>query len=185
MKIDEQCEIAETYARQKIKARTGVEKGRYLTCGIFLSSCPHERSCVAWVDDEPALLCFVLFDASSPGVGDIWRTQDGDGRQGSKMPDQLVGKTWLCYSYHKLLRLRVPRGCFVLWFACSFPLLGSPYYVYTIFRYLVCVFFTLNRSFYPSTSSKTSVRADSSILERYVLRTSSVVTKLRHRDTTL
>ena len=29
----------------------------------------------------------------------------------------------------------------------------------------VCVFFTLNRSFYPSTSSTTSVRADSSILE--------------------
>ena len=29
----------------------------------------------------------------------------------------------------------------------------------------VCVFFTLNRSFYPSTSSTTSVRADSPILE--------------------
>ena len=28
----------------------------------------------------------------------------------------------------------------------------------------MCVFFTLNRSFYPSTSSTTSVRADSSIL---------------------
>jgi len=32
-----------------------------------------------------------------------------------------------------------------------------------------CVFFTFNRSFYPSTSSTTSVRADSSILERYKL----------------
>ena len=30
---------------------------------------------------------------------------------------------------------------------------------------LQCVFFTLNRSFYPSTSCTTGVRADSSILE--------------------
>ncbi|MEP4441846.1 MAG: hypothetical protein ABJ059_00070, partial [Hyphomicrobiales bacterium] len=34
-------------------------------------------------------------------------------------------------------------------------------------RVVVVVFFTLNRSFYPSTSSTTSVRADSSTLERY------------------
>ena len=33
-----------------------------------------------------------------------------------------------------------------------------------VFKY-VCVFFTLNRSFYPSTYSTTSGRADSSILE--------------------
>ena len=32
-------------------------------------------------------------------------------------------------------------------------------------RSIVCMFFTLNRSFYPSTSSTISVRADSSILE--------------------
>ena len=31
----------------------------------------------------------------------------------------------------------------------------------------MCKFFTLNRSFYPPTSGTTSVRADSSILERY------------------
>ena len=47
----------------------------------------------------------------------------------------------------------------------------------------VCVFFTLNRSFYPSTSNTSSVRADSSTLYRRY--TNSVVTKLRHRDTTL
>ena len=36
-----------------------------------------------------------------------------------------------------------------------------PVYIY----WYVCVFFTLNRSFYPSTSSATSIRADLSILE--------------------
>ena len=30
----------------------------------------------------------------------------------------------------------------------------------------LCVFFTLNRSFYPSTSNTTSVRAESSILQK-------------------
>ena len=43
-----------------------------------------------------------------------------------------------------------------------------------------CVFFTLNRSFYPSTSSTPSVRAGSSSWRD----TSSVVTKPRHRHTT-
>ena len=36
-----------------------------------------------------------------------------------------------------------------------------------LFGQSVCVFVTSNRSLYPSTSSKASVRADSSILERY------------------
>ena len=45
-------------------------------------------------------------------------------------------------------------------------------------RYLpVCVFFTLNRSFYRSTSSTTSVRADSSVLEE-IPGTSYLVTNL-------
>ena len=44
----------------------------------------------------------------------------------------------------------------------------------------VCVFFTLNRDFYPSTYSTTSVRADSSILEEIQALWS---TKLRHRVT--
>ena len=42
--------------------------------------------------------------------------------------------------------------------------------------YTPCVYFTLNRSFYPSTSSTPSVRADSSSYRD----TSSVVTKLGH-----
>ena len=47
---------------------------------LYLSCCPSERSRVAWVDDEPALLVSyqVLSDASSPGVGHSLRTQDGD-----------------------------------------------------------------------------------------------------------
>ena len=75
--------------------------------------------------------CFVLYGAPSPGAGHSWRTKDGDGRKGSKLPDRLVGITWLCYSYHKLLRL--PRGCFVLqcllfWFSvllCFYEVCGG------------------------------------------------------------
>ena len=44
-----------------------------------------------------------------------------------------------------------------------------------------CVFFTWNRSFYPSTSSTPSARPDFSAYRN----TSSVVTKPRHRETTL
>ena len=50
-------------------------------------------------------------------------------------------------------------------------------------RLRVCVFFTINRSFSPSTSSTTSVRADSSILEDIQVIMWSQ--KLRHRGTTL
>ena len=47
-------------------------------------------------------------------AGHSWRTQNGDGSQGSKVPDGLAGRTWLCYSYHELLPL--PGGCFELRF---------------------------------------------------------------------
>ena len=46
----------------------------------------------------------------------------------------------------------------------------------------VCVFFTLHRYFYPSTSSTTGVRADSSSLERHPVQV-MWSTKLRHRYT--
>ena len=79
---------------------------------FFLSSRCHERSCVARVDDEPALLVSYRLTHPPRGWGIIWRTQDGDGRQGRKIPDRLVRRTWPCYtySYHNLLRL--PGGCF-------------------------------------------------------------------------
>ena len=48
---------------------------------------------------------------------------------------------------------------------------------------MVCVFFTLNRSFYSSTSSAPCVRADSSSQKDTTNINSSVVTKLRHSDT--
>ena len=51
--------------------------------------------------------------------------------------------------------------------------------VYCVYSLRVlCVFFTLNCSFYPSTSSTTSVRANYLILERYIF----CCHKLRHRD---
>ena len=50
---------------------------------------------------------FVLSAVSSPRVGHSWRTQDGDARQGSKVPDRLAqtGRPWLyatrtAYIYH-------------------------------------------------------------------------------------
>ena len=92
---------------------------------LFLSSIdePCESSRVAWVDVEPAFACFVPGIVWRRGAGHSWRTQDGDGRQGSKVWGGLVGRTWLCYSYHKLLRL--PGGWFVLRLACHFPLVLS------------------------------------------------------------
>ena len=65
--------------------------------------------------------CVVLSDASSPGEGQNWQSQDDGGGKGSKVHDRLVGRTWLCYSCDKLLRL--PGGCFLLRFASI--LLGS------------------------------------------------------------
>ena len=102
---------------------------------------------VAWVDDEPALLA--SYFVWRRGAGHSWRTQDADGRQYSKVPSGLpgiillVGRTWLCYSYHKLLRL--PWGSFALRFAYYFPLVCS----LTLFisRVLLILFFTLARFF--------------------------------------
>ena len=51
---------------------------------------------------------------------------------------------------------------------------GSP-----VMSHMICVFFTSNRSFYPSASSTPSARADSSSQSD----TNSVVEKPRHRDT--
>ena len=56
-----------------------------------------------------SLLCFFSI---------AWRTLS-EGRQGSRVPDRLVGSIWLCYSNHKLLRLS--GECFVLRFAFYFP----------------------------------------------------------------
>ena len=87
-----------------------------ITSYVFLPSCPSERIYVscgvggwrAW------FVCCVLSDAFFPRVRHSWRTQDGDrdGREGNKVPDRLVGRTWLSFSYHKPLWL--PGGCFVL-----------------------------------------------------------------------
>ena len=58
-------------------------------------------------------------------------------------------------------------------------LLKFTWYYYTLPGTVVCVFFTLNRYFYPSTSSATSVRADSSILEEiHVLSSQSHATEI-------
>ena len=42
------------------------------------------------------------------------RTQDGDGRRGSKGPNRIVGRTWLRYSCLAAQLLRLPGVCFVL-----------------------------------------------------------------------
>ena len=73
---------------------------------------------VVWRGWMTSLLCLFRI-VWRQGAGHSWRTQDGDGSQGSKVPGGLAGRTWLCYSYHKLLPL--PGGCHVLWCACCFP----------------------------------------------------------------
>ena len=74
---------------------------------------------VVWRGRMTSLLCLFRI-VWRQGAGHSWRTQDGDGSLGSKVPGGLAERTWPCYSYHKLLPL--PGGCFVLRSACYFPL---------------------------------------------------------------
>ena len=55
-----------------------------------------------------------------------------------------------------------------------FPLLSPR------FRFLLCVFFTSNRSFYPSTSSTPSVRADPSYIEIQTSSGHKITTDILH-----
>ena len=75
---------------------------------------------MAWVDDEPAFACFVLSDAEGRGVVDERRAETAD-KVARYQADYIAGR--LCYSYHKLPPR--PRGCFVPWFACYFPMVLS------------------------------------------------------------
>ena len=68
-------------------------------------------------------LCLNLYCLALSGKAYCWQTQDQDRRYGWKVPGVLARKTWLCYSYLKLLWL--PRGCFVLWIAFYFSLVIS------------------------------------------------------------
>ena len=86
------------------------------------------------------------------GAGYSWRTQDGDGRQGCKVPGRLAGRTWLFSSYHKLLPL--PGGCFVLWCACYLPLVLVLLCLEVV---AVLFFFICFRSFQVSATSVTAV----------------------------
>ena len=70
--------------------------------------------------------CFVLSDGERRGILHKRRTETAD-RVARDQGGQ-VGKTWLCYSYHKLLPL--PGECFVLQFASYFPLVLSLNSVY-------------------------------------------------------
>ena len=69
----------------------------------------------------------------------------------------------------RFLCLRIDHRVEQLWY---YKMLGSESACVDIYLYLdweVCVFFILNRSFYPSTSSTISVRDDSSILEEILV----------------
>ena len=73
---------------------------------------------MAWADEEPALLVSYCLTHPLRGWGIVECRTDTANREGSKVPDRVVGRTWLCSLYHKLLRL--PGGCFVLWLAWYF-----------------------------------------------------------------
>ena len=73
---------------------------------------------MAWVDDEPALFISYCLTHPPRGWDMVGESRTADCRQGSKVPDRLVGRSCLCYSCHKLLRL--PGGCFsLLLFCCA------------------------------------------------------------------
>ena len=58
------------------------------------------------------------------GARHSWRMQGVDGSLGSKVPGGKAGRTWVYYSYHKMLP--PPAGCFGLWSACYFPFVIFP-----------------------------------------------------------
>ena len=73
---------------------------------IFLPSYCHKKllfhGCVT------SLLCvFCIVSRVLLGTGACLTKQEGDGRQGSRVPHRLlvVGRMWLCYSYDELLWL--------------------------------------------------------------------------------
>ena len=100
---------------------------------------------IVWRGWMTSLIClFRIFWRR--GAEHSWRTQDGDGRQGSKVPGGLAGRTWLCFSYHKLLPL--PGGCLFLglpvispWFLVLLCLqvgMFSFYFIFSSFFSSVC-----------------------------------------------
>ena len=70
----------------------------YIPLALFLSSTPYYSLSL---DDESAcafLVLWCLTPREGANLTNAGRTQDGDGRQGSKVPGGLVGRTWLCYT---------------------------------------------------------------------------------------
>ena len=120
---------------------------------IFIISCPHCIQEISFRAGGWRLLCSVLSHASSLRVGHGWQRQEWDGRQGGKVPDRLlvVGRTWLCYSYHKLLRL--PGGCFLSLVLLCFGLPGISRLNLFIFNFVY--FVPLARSVLLSATSPT------------------------------
>ena len=101
---------------------------------------PYRSSRVGWVDDEPAEL--VSYCLTPWGWAELtnagWRRQTG--QQGTRRTSR-KNRAKLP-SYYKLLPL--PGGCFVLWFACYFPLvlgLNSVYKVLILTFFFVLVLF--------------------------------------------
>ena len=108
------------------------------------------RSLTAWVDGEPSLLlsCCLVHPLRGCGIIDESRTETAD--RVAKVPDRLliVIRSWLCQSYHKLLRLPW-RICFCCASVCLLFLsaLGL-----TLF---ICSMVSFSRSLYYSIVSAT------------------------------
>lgn len=110
----------------------------FLSCGRFLSlfsmipcvffctlsaclSCTCENTSFfrGWM--ASLFCCFLLHDESAPGTGHGWRKQEGKRRQGIKVSNRRVGKTYRAtYSYHE--RLRRGGGCLLFFFLLGFSL---------------------------------------------------------------
>ena len=96
----------------------------------------YDMSLGAWVMTRwrASFACFALSEASPPGVGHGWRKQNGDGRQGSKVPGRPVGRTWLRHSYHKLTAEATWEVLFVFFVVLRFA------YYFPRFLVILCLY---------------------------------------------
>ena len=85
------------------------------------------------------------------GAGHNWRTQDGDGSQGSKVPGGLAGRTWLCFVLVQQTAAATWRVlCALVCPVCSpcyFPLILCPTLFTSSGVFLLFLIFFLSSSF--------------------------------------
>ena len=119
-----------------------------MTDFILSSPCPYDRfpqsfSLSLWQGScgvgacRSCCACFQLSDASSPGVEQSWRTQDGEGRQGCNQQSTRPTSRW------NLAMLRAPQTAGASWRVLRAPvcLLFPTVLTVVLFCFFVVVLF--------------------------------------------